>query len=163
MYSGTDTCVQVTDLLPGTTYEFRLQAHNSHGASEWSDIGAATTLPSAPMPPEAPAVTSVAAHSVHVSWSEPYGQGSPVTGYSVNVARLGPSSSGSSRIAAAVVNGGSLRSATTSESGSVGEAWLQGFQRRKCIAAALYKCRHTLSLFTQFIIVVAELGGATAA
>jgi hypothetical protein len=88
IYSGAESCVQVTDLLPGTTYDFRVAAVNGQGGSGWSPVGSATTQPSAPMPPEAPAVITCSSTSLQLSWREPYGQGAPVTAYTVNMARL---------------------------------------------------------------------------
>jgi titin len=99
IYAGPDVCVQVTDLLPGTAYEYRAAALNSHGAGPWSEIGTATTLPAAPLPPPAPQLAACSSSSLTVTWVEPYGQGSPVSSYTLNMARLGPaggSSSGSS-------------------------------------------------------------------
>ncbi|KIZ02144.1 fibronectin type III domain containing 3A, partial [Monoraphidium neglectum] len=88
IYNGAECCVQVTDLMPGTTYQFRVMAINGQGGSPWSSVGSATTLPSVPLPPAAPAVSACSSHSLHLSWREPYGQGSPVTSYTVNMARL---------------------------------------------------------------------------
>lgn len=107
IYSGPDMCVQVTDLLPGTAYEFRAAALNSHGAGPWSDIGTATTLPAAPLPPPAPQLVASSSSSLSVSWAEPYGQGSPVSSYTLNMARLGPvsGSSSSSSTNAPMANG----------------------------------------------------------
>ncbi|KAF6257140.1 fibronectin type III [Scenedesmus sp. NREL 46B-D3] len=110
IYSGPDVCVQVTDLLPGTAYEYRAAALNSHGAGPWSDIGTATTLPAAPLPPPAPQLAACTSSSLSVSWVEPYGQGSPVSSYTLNMARLGPvggsgSSSGANGAVHALANG----------------------------------------------------------
>eukprot|EP00879_Flechtneria_rotunda_P003440 GHRR01003669.1.p1 GENE.GHRR01003669.1~~GHRR01003669.1.p1 ORF type:complete len:1144 (+),score=472.39 GHRR01003669.1:203-3634(+) len=96
IYSGADTCVQVTDLLPGTTYEFRAAALNSQGAGGWSHTGTATTLPAAPLPPPIPQLLAATSSSLSVGWVEPYGQGSPVTSYTLNMARLGQVGSSSS-------------------------------------------------------------------
>ncbi|KAI8476074.1 MAG: fibronectin type III [Monoraphidium minutum] len=90
IYSGPECCVQVTDLMPGTTYEFRVMAINGMGGSLWSPAGDATTRPSVPLPPPPPSVSACSSHSLHLSWREPYGQGAPVTGYTVNMARAAP-------------------------------------------------------------------------
>jgi hypothetical protein len=108
IYSGPDVCVQVTDLLPGTAYEYRAAALNSHGAGPWSEIGTATTLPAAPLPPPAPQLAACTSSSLTISWVEPYGQGSPVSSYTLNMARLGPvggSSSGANGVVHALANG----------------------------------------------------------
>jgi hypothetical protein len=91
-----ETCVQVTDLLPGTTYEFRMQAQNSLGASPWSVVGSARTQPAAPMAPAAPTCVSSSSTSINLSWTAPYHQGSPVTSYTVNMLRCGAVSTASS-------------------------------------------------------------------
>lgn len=97
IYSGPEMCVQVTDLVPGTAYEYRAAALNSQGAGKWSDTGMTSTLPAAPMAPAAPAVTAATSSSLMVSWTQPQmDHGSPVTSYTVNMARLGPVSSSSS-------------------------------------------------------------------
>ncbi|GBF99904.1 hypothetical protein Rsub_12812 [Raphidocelis subcapitata] len=88
IYSGSEACVQVTDLAPGTSYEYRVMAVNGQGGSPWSPIGSATTLPSVPAAPAAPVVSACSSHSLHLSWREPHSQGAPVTSYTVNMARL---------------------------------------------------------------------------
>lgn len=108
IYAGPDMCVQVTDLLPGTAYEYRAAALNSHGAGPWSVIGTATTLPAAPLPPPAPQLAACSSSSLSVTWVEPYGQGSPVSSYTLNMARLGPvggSGSGANGVVHAMANG----------------------------------------------------------
>lgn len=92
--SGTENLVQVTDLMPGTTYQFRVTAINALGGSPWSPVGSATTLPSVPLAPGAPTVAACSSHSLQLSWREPYGQGAPVTSYTVNMARLPQGSCG---------------------------------------------------------------------
>lgn len=86
--SGCECCVQVTDLMPGTTYEFRVMAINQQGGSPWSATGSASTLPSVPLPPPPPTISACSSHALHLTWREPYGQGAPVTSYTVNMARL---------------------------------------------------------------------------
>jgi hypothetical protein len=110
--------VQVTDLMPGTTYQFRVMAINGQGGSPWSSVGSATTLPSVPLPPAAPAVSACSSHSLHLSWREPYGQGSPVTSYTVNMARLP-----TPRHAAANGHGHAASVSGDSEHSSAGGAW----------------------------------------
>lgn len=108
IYSGPDMCVQVTDLLPGTAYEYRAAALNGQGAGPWSEIGTTLTLPAAPSAPAAPQLTSSSSSSLAVSWTRPYDHGSPVTSFTVNIAKLGNvgGSSGSSSTASSVVNSG---------------------------------------------------------
>jgi hypothetical protein len=121
IYSGPDMCVQVTDLLPGTAYEFRAAALNNQGASSWSEIGTATTLPAAPLPPPAPQLTASSSSSLSVVWKEPYDQGSPVTSYTLNMARLGPVFNNNSSNSAAVHMNGSADAAGHHMSDSHGE------------------------------------------
>ena len=78
--------MQVTDLAPATTYEYRAVAINSQGASSWSPIGSATTLPAAPLAPATLKLTGCSSQSLQLSWRAPGSQGAPITGYTVNIA-----------------------------------------------------------------------------
>ena len=86
--SGAECCVQVTDLMPGTTYDFRVMAISNQGGSPWSAVGSATTLPSVPLAPVRPVVSACSSTSFQLNWREPYGQGASVTNYTVNMARM---------------------------------------------------------------------------
>jgi hypothetical protein len=61
----------VSGLMPGTTYYFRLRANNVTGTSSVSQVGSVTTLPP-PIPPAptAPAATSVTANSFTANWQK---------------------------------------------------------------------------------------------
>ncbi|KAF8059974.1 FNDC3B [Scenedesmus sp. PABB004] len=87
IYSGLDMCVQVTDVLPGTRYEFRVAAMNSHGAGPWSPVGSTATKPAAPQAPEPPVVVGSGSSSLSLTWKEPFGQGKEVCSYTLNLAR----------------------------------------------------------------------------
>src|SRR5262249_60079584 len=79
---GTATTQTVTGLTNGTTYQFRVQAYNSVGISDYS----ALSNPVTPMAPTAPGPPTIGAAAVgdgaaRVSWTAPASDGgSPVTG-----------------------------------------------------------------------------------
>jgi hypothetical protein len=121
--------VQVTDLAPGTSYEYRVMAVNGQGGSPWSPIGSATTLPSVPAAPAAPAVSACSSHSLHLSWREPHSQGAPVTSYTVNMARL------LAPLPRPLANGHSRRLSADSDVGSGGEGGGHGW-----FCACFFQC-----------------------
>ena len=74
----------VTGLTNGTTYRFRVRAHNNLGAGSFSKTSNAVTPP--PMAPGAPTIgTATSGYELAtISWTAPaYNGGSPLTGYIV--------------------------------------------------------------------------------
>ena len=148
IYSGPDTCVQVTDLLPGTAYEYRAAALNSHGAGPWSAVGVAATRPAAPLPPCAPTLVCASCSGLSVAWAEPYGQGSPVSGYTLAMARMGPANlapsacSGVGGAAAAVSSCSSSSLTTSSRAPSASSSVCSTAQPNGSSSAAGYQDPH---------------------
>jgi hypothetical protein len=70
-----------TDLIPGNTYRFKIEAHNSMGYGSKSSAFAiiAATRPDAPNPP----VTSFDGESVTIDWVVPFNGGQAVNGYTI--------------------------------------------------------------------------------
>eukprot|EP00911_Craspedida_sp_UC1_P001642 UC1_evm1s1245 len=83
--SGAATLHQVTGLVPDNSYTFRLQARNALGAGRYSAVISASTLPACPAAPARVQLRDVTRTSVRVHWCEPASNGSPVTGYLVEV------------------------------------------------------------------------------
>ena len=79
----------VTDLTPGVTYDFKVEARNSHGHGAFSDT---ITLLNA-FKPEAPITisTTISGPNVIIQWSDPVDNGSPITGYRVHIRENGSS------------------------------------------------------------------------
>jgi hypothetical protein len=82
LYAGPDRFADVSDLEPGTRYEFRAAAVNALGASTWSATAACDTLVGAPLAPGAPTVAPAAAPgALALSWRRPDSQGGAVSGF----------------------------------------------------------------------------------
>lgn len=82
VYDGSGLRHEVSDLLPGKKYTFRVIAHNLLGMSPPSLVTEATTLPSAPGAPAPPTFSRVTPTSVHIKWSSPTRtNGDPVRSY----------------------------------------------------------------------------------
>lgn len=75
-----------TDLIPGNTYRFRVEAHNAMGYGTASAAFAviAATSPDAPSAP----TTSFDGSFVKIAWSLPYNGGSAVNGYTVKIRQV---------------------------------------------------------------------------
>ncbi|KAE8744685.1 hypothetical protein FOCC_FOCC008688, partial [Frankliniella occidentalis] len=83
-YVGSSTSTEVKNLLPATTYHFRVQAGNSAGWSGWSADSVLTTPPG---PPAAPTSVRGAStpYSVTLTWSAPICNGSPILSYQIDL------------------------------------------------------------------------------
>jgi hypothetical protein len=84
----------VTGLTTGQIVDFQISSTNSNGESELSDVLTlyVAALPSAP---DAPVEQSIFTDdyysnemSITVSWTEPSGNGAPVTGYRLYMAKM---------------------------------------------------------------------------
>src|SRR2546428_493420 len=73
------------NLLPSTTYSYRVSAINSVGTGSQSSTASATTsAPIAPQPPTGLATPYVSSSQISISWAVPSSNGgSPVTGYKI--------------------------------------------------------------------------------
>lgn len=81
-YQGIQTSAEVPNLIPSTTYYFRVCASNSAGQSSYSEAVQHKTSASSP---NAPTIESYdeRASSVYLSWIEPHDNGSPITHYNI--------------------------------------------------------------------------------
>lgn len=81
--STPDTNYLATSLTSGTTYEFKVEALNEYGYSEYSET---ITLLAAYIPEIPTSVsTEIDGSQVKVSWMLPSDNGSPITAYKVFV------------------------------------------------------------------------------
>ncbi len=72
-------------LEPATTYQFRVCAVNSAGASDWSDLSEATTPPSAPAAVSGVHLKDSTAASLTLAWTRPQSNGDHITHYNVDI------------------------------------------------------------------------------
>ena len=84
---STDTSAEISGLDSKTTYEVRVAAENENGRGAWTE-SEGTTLAEGPTPPEGvpdPPTLQVSPidGGLAIRWSEPWGGGSPITGYVV--------------------------------------------------------------------------------
>lgn len=81
-YQGIQTMAEVRNLIPFTTYYFRVCAINVAGTSPFSDVACQKTPASVP---SAPSLRSddEKATSVYLIWTEPQDNGSPITHYNI--------------------------------------------------------------------------------
>lgn len=78
-----DTTYIANPLTTGTNYEFKVQARNAYGYSDYSNV-VQILVASVPSKPSAPVTTwSNANNQVTVSWSEPSTNGGPILSYNV--------------------------------------------------------------------------------
>lgn len=84
VYEGLDNIADLKNLLPHTTYHFRLFALNSAGRSPYSPI---VTKQTPAAPPNIPLFESekflITANTAHLYWKEPENNGSQITHYLV--------------------------------------------------------------------------------
>jgi hypothetical protein len=73
----------VTGLVNGTSYEFRVAAHNSRGVGAFSSPSAPIVPADVPVAPAAPGTTSNLDSQVALTWSAPNDNGAPITNYEV--------------------------------------------------------------------------------
>lgn len=82
----TPGAAEVDGLEPGRRYAFRCSAINAQGSSGWGPTSQLDTLPGLPFPVDCLSLAAATSTSLRVQWSQPYGQGAPVTGYVLEVA-----------------------------------------------------------------------------
>ena len=88
---GGEPCrLHIPGLLADRTYDFRINAINKHGPSEWSAASKRSrTKP--PLLPDAPAklrIDEVYPIAIVFSWDEPYFHGAPVVSYTIEQLRV---------------------------------------------------------------------------
>lgn len=71
VYSGAATSCTTNDLIPGTSYEFRVRACNEAGSGPWSQNVNVKTTPGLPDKPSPPSVVSKSSLSLGVQWKPP--------------------------------------------------------------------------------------------
>ena len=77
------TSTRVSGLTRGTWYTFSVTATNGLGTSSPSTASNSVIAPDVPSAPSNPSATTNPNGSVTVSWTDPSGNGSPITGYSI--------------------------------------------------------------------------------
>jgi hypothetical protein len=68
--SSTATSYQDTGLSPMTTYYYRVQAINAGGASGYSNVAGATTLPVPPTAPTGLSAAAVSTNAIDLTWTD---------------------------------------------------------------------------------------------
>ncbi|XP_077170618.1 fibronectin type-III domain-containing protein 3A isoform X2 [Paroedura picta] len=81
VYCGLDEEFTVSNLLPGTTYGFRLRATNAAGLGPYSETCQYTTAPGPPDQCKLPEVTYKSATCAVVFWEVPVSNGADITEY----------------------------------------------------------------------------------
>ena len=76
-----------TLLTPGTIYQFKVQARNAYGLSNYSEI--LTILAAAEPGQVGTPMTETVNSNILIKWSRPAANGSPVTSYTIQVLQAG--------------------------------------------------------------------------
>ncbi|XP_075426899.1 fibronectin type III domain-containing protein 3B isoform X2 [Ascaphus truei] len=87
IYHGRDLECTVTDLLPGTTYHFRVRALNDGGYGPFSDTTEITTAAGPPAQCKAPVLTFLSDTCVLIDWESPESNGADISGYRLQWAK----------------------------------------------------------------------------
>lgn len=85
----TSTTCAITGLTNNVSYTFTVQAHNAVGYSDSSPASASARPDTHPDAPSAPAVT-FGNTKLSIAWSAPASQGSPITGYTLQLSPAAP-------------------------------------------------------------------------
>ncbi|ETE72948.1 Fibronectin type III domain-containing protein 3B [Ophiophagus hannah] len=81
IYHGPDLECTVSNLLPGTTYQFRVRALNDGGYGTYSEAAKITTVAGPPGQCKAPCLTFLSDSSVLVTWESPESFGADISEY----------------------------------------------------------------------------------
>lgn len=82
VYHGTETSADLKDLLPFTTYFFRMHAVNSAGRSPNSPTVSQTTPAAVPGTPTLlPELFVISSSTAHIFWNQPEANGDPIVNY----------------------------------------------------------------------------------
>ncbi|XP_075717735.1 fibronectin type III domain-containing protein 3B isoform X2 [Rhinoderma darwinii] len=81
VYHGCDLNCTVRDLLPGSTYQFRVRALNDGGYGPYSDATEITTAAGPPAQCRPPVLTFLSDTCVLISWESPESNGADISGY----------------------------------------------------------------------------------
>lgn len=82
VYHGTETSADLTDLLPFTTYFFRLHAVNAAGRSPNSTVVSQMTPAAVPgVPNLLPELFAITSSSAHIFWQQPEANGDAIVSY----------------------------------------------------------------------------------
>ncbi|KAM3931373.1 fibronectin type III domain-containing protein 3B isoform 1-T2 [Leptodactylus fuscus] len=81
VYHGCDLECTVSDLLPGSTYQFRVRALNDGGYGPYSDATEITTAAGPPAQCRPPVLTFLSDTCVLISWESPESNGADISGY----------------------------------------------------------------------------------
>ena len=81
---GPSKCFEAKSLEPATTYQFRVCAVNSAGASDWSEITEASTPPAAPAAVSGLHLKDSSATSLTLGWTRPQSNGELISHYNVD-------------------------------------------------------------------------------
>lgn len=76
---------RIAGLSGATAYFMRARARNALGWSGWSPSNSFTTSATVPANPAGPVITEVRATSASATWNTPSSNGSPITGYEVQI------------------------------------------------------------------------------
>ena len=75
------TSHQVSGLMPGTSYDFRVAASNAAGIGDYSNIRAVSTVPERPATPAIPTLTVLGENEIRVAYVAPYDGGADISAY----------------------------------------------------------------------------------
>ena len=84
IFTGPSRSFEARSLEPATTYQFRVCAVNSAGASEWSEITEASTPPAAPTAVSGLHLKDSSATSLTLGWTRPQSNGEHITHYNID-------------------------------------------------------------------------------
>ena len=84
IFTGPSRSFEARSLEPATTYQFRVCAVNSAGASEWSEITEASTPPAAPTAVSGLHLKDSSATSLTLGWTRPQSNGEHITHHNID-------------------------------------------------------------------------------
>lgn len=84
IYTGPNRTFEARSLEPATTYQFRVCAVNSAGASDWSELTETSTPPAPPASVSGVHLKDSSATSLTLSWTRPQSNGEHILHYNVD-------------------------------------------------------------------------------